>query len=175
MHPAVSVDLCRAEEAAAVAQLYRDAFPEEDLYPLVRQLSEGDCEVLALAARDEAGLAGHIMFTLCAVPGQPEPAALLAPLAVAPRAQRSGIGSALIAEGLTRLKDRGVAQVFVLGDPGYYGRFGFLPETHVAPPYALPPDWDGAWQSLWLSEPCTAAGGTLRVPAPWKHKVLWAP
>ncbi|WP_414898993.1 GNAT family N-acetyltransferase [Rhodovulum sp. YEN HP10] len=49
---------------------------------------------------------------------------LIGPLAVRPPRQGQGIGSALMAEAIIRLRAtcKGAALV---GDPGYYGRFGF--------------------------------------------------
>jgi putative acetyltransferase len=48
----------------------------------------------------------------------------LAPVSVAPHRQRSG---RLIRAGLARAAEDGWQGVFVLGDPGYYQRFGFSP------------------------------------------------
>jgi putative acetyltransferase len=44
---------------------------------------------------------------------------------VLPDLQRQGIGSMLIREGLQRLRLQGAAGCVVLGNPAYYGRFGF--------------------------------------------------
>ena len=49
----------------------------------------------------------------------------LGPVAVAPRDQGHGVGSALIRAGLAELAERGAAGCVVLGEPDYYGRFGF--------------------------------------------------
>ena len=49
----------------------------------------------------------------------------LAPLAVSPAHQCTGIGSKLVVVGLVRCKDHGFVAVVVLGDPNYYHRFGF--------------------------------------------------
>ncbi len=56
-------------------------------------------------------------------------ASLLGPLAVRPAYQRSGVGSALVIAGLGAAARTGVAQVFVVGEPSYYGRFDFRPAT----------------------------------------------
>ena len=50
----------------------------------------------------------------------------LAPLAVVPAFQRLGVGSALVSAGLERCRMERHAGVLVLGDPVYYGRFGFV-------------------------------------------------
>jgi putative acetyltransferase len=49
----------------------------------------------------------------------------LAPMAVIPHRQRTGIGSALVRAGLEECRRAGVAAVFVVGHPSYYPRFGF--------------------------------------------------
>jgi predicted N-acetyltransferase YhbS len=49
----------------------------------------------------------------------------LAPLAVLPDFQRRGLGAALVHAGLDHCRQRETDVVIVLGDPAYYGRFGF--------------------------------------------------
>jgi putative acetyltransferase len=49
----------------------------------------------------------------------------LAPVTVVPERQDAGIGSRLIRAGLERATADGWQGVFVLGEPEYYGRFGF--------------------------------------------------
>src|SRR5690606_25816722 len=49
----------------------------------------------------------------------------LGPVSVLPECQQRGIGSALIREGIARLKDLGARGCCLVGHPGYYGRFGF--------------------------------------------------
>lgn len=160
---------------ASIERLYPAAFPEEDLLPLVRQLLTEDPGILSLVAEAGEATVGHILFTLCGISGSDAKAALLAPLAVAPEWQRKGIGSALIREGLSRLKRDGVARAYVLGDPAYYGRSGFSPETGVAPPYPLPEEYREAWQSLGLGSAPLPDHGTLGLPDVWMQPALWAP
>ena len=92
-----------------------------------------------------------------------------------PQRQRKGIGSSLIREGLNRLKRDGVAHVYVLGDPAYYGRSGFRTETGVAPPYPLPEEYRDAWQSLSLPSAPLPGHGTLLLPKVWMQPALWGP
>ena len=165
----------RPSDLAAIETLYPDAFPDEDLLPLVRDLLKEEAIVLSLVGLAEGALAGHVVFTDCGLAGRPDKAALLGPLAVSSARQRQGIGSALVRAGLQRLEAAGTHQVFVLGDPAYYRRFGFAPDDGVAPPYPLPEEWRGAWQSLSLGAGKALLQGALSVPQPWRRRALWAP
>ena len=171
----IDIRLGRPEDLAALEALYPAAFPDEDLLTLVRDLV-GACDgVSSLVAVRDGVIVGQVAFTRCAVAGGRERIELLAPLAVAPAHQKQGIGSALVREGLRRLRDAGAALALVLGDPAYYGRFGFAPEDRVAPPYPLPAAWAGAWQSLRLGGGEPALAGVLQVPPYWMRPALWAP
>lgn len=163
------------QDSDAIEALYPRAFPDEDLVPLVLSLLKEPETALSLVASADDEVVGHVMFTYCRVADGKSSAALLAPLAVDPAWQRRGIGTALVEDGLSRLRDKGVQWVCVLGDPGYYGRLGFLAERRIAPPYPLPPEWDGAWQSLTLGEADGHPSGTLAVPVQWQQRALWAP
>jgi putative acetyltransferase len=162
-----------SDDGPAIEKLYPAAFPEEDLLPLVRQLLREDTGVLSLVAIAGDDHAGHIIFTICGIDDKPDRVALLGPLAVAPARQRQGVGSALIGAGLQRLKGAGISRVYVLGDPAYYGRFGFEPEEAVMPPYPMPVEWQGAWQSLCPQGDTPPLTGTLSVPPPWRQRTLW--
>jgi putative acetyltransferase len=120
-------------DLAAIELLYPEAFPDEDLLPLVRDLLREASAVLSLIGIFCSRLVGHVIFTKCSLVGSNASAALLGPLAVAPAQQRQGVGSAIVRAGLRRLEDADVSRVYVLGDPAYYGRLGFLPESCVMP------------------------------------------
>jgi predicted N-acetyltransferase YhbS len=81
----------------------------------------------------------------------------------------------MVRGGLQRLENAGVTQVYVLGDPSYYGRLGFKTETRVTPPYELPPEWVGAWQSQSLVSATTPRSGMLLLPRAWLEPALWTP
>lgn len=162
-------------DIAAIEKLYPDAFPDEDLLPVVRELLREGSTVLSLVGITDQTLVGHVVFTICSIAGRTDKVALLGPLAVAPNWQRRGIGGALIREGFQRLKSDGVSQVYVLGDPAYYGRFGFEPDSGVTPPYPLPEEWNRAWQSISLRGDEPPLNGKLSVPQPWLQPALWAP
>lgn len=163
------------DDDPAIEALYPAAFPDEDLLPLVRNLTHSDAGVLTLVARIGGTLSGHVMFTPCAVEGSDDRPALLGPLAVTPAAQRRGIGTALVSTGLHQLAEAAFTRVLVLGDPDYYGRFGFAREDLTRPPYPLPEAWRSAWQSLPLGPATLSPQGILKVHTPWQDPALWAP
>ena len=155
--------------------LYAAAFPEEDLLPLVRALMAEPSGVMSLVAEEGGALAGHVAFTMCGIEGQDVRAALLGPLCAAPDRQGRGIGSALVKAGLERLRADGVTAVLVLGDPAYYGRFGFAAGHVIAAPYDLPPEYMAGWQALALSPDGALPQGRLEVPPVWQVPALWLP
>jgi len=165
----------RRDDSAAIESLYPEAFPEEDLLPLVRSLLNDAVVAISLVGTIDTRIVGTAIFTKCGVLGNSADAALLGPLAVAPAWQRQGIGSAIVRAGLRRLEDAGVDRVYVLGDPAYYGRLGFLPESLVEPPFPLPAEWSGAWQSRNSGQITAPCAGKLSVPPQWLQPALWAP
>ena len=173
MKTATEITNTQPQDKSEILELYRSVFIEEDLTPLVKELLEKKTGTLSLIARSEGEMAGHICFTNCRVEGAREPVALLGPLAVPNQRQKQGIGLALIKEGLKYLEAEDIAIVFVLGDPAYYSRSGFQPETNIIPPYPLPDEWQGAWQSRSLVANGKAPQGKLLVPDVWMKKALW--
>ncbi len=163
------------DDLDTIESLYLEAFPDENLLPLVRDLMGDATVTLSLAGVVNSQLVGHLIFTNCGVAGSHASVALLGPLVVAPSWQGQGIGSAIVGAGLQRLETAGMDRVFVLGDPAYYKRLGFLPDTLVKPPYPLPAEWDGAWQSRKVGGVSTPLAGTLSVPRQWRQPALWAP
>ncbi|MFO1252666.1 MAG: N-acetyltransferase [Inhella sp.] len=92
---------------------------------IVRALRTAGALSLSLVAEQGGRLVGHIAFSPVTVAGQPGAWYGLGPLAVAPACQRQGLGAALVRQGLQQLQEQGAAGCVVLGDPAYYGRFGF--------------------------------------------------
>ena len=160
-------------DTAQIRALYPQAFPDEDLWPVVSALLKEGPQVISLATFDGDALVAHVLFTTCATKGQKQPGALLGPLGVIPSHQRQGLGDTLVRKGLERLENSGVSQVFVLGNPAYYQRFGFAPESHVLAPYPLPVEYGDAWQSLPLAARAPLQAGRLSLPEPWMDAALW--
>jgi len=155
-----------------IMALYPQAFPDEELRPVVGDLLDQQSGVLSLAAFKNETLVAHVIFAECSTGGD-RGGALLGPLAVLPAFQRGGLGTAVVEAGFVRLTDMDVTQVFVLGDPGYYSRFGFTCERRVRAPYALPEKWTEAWQSRLIENREALDAGKLILPAPWMQPELW--
>ena len=122
--------IVRAEQAAdavAVHRIHELAFGRRDEADLVDNLRGEGVILCSLVAEIDACPAGNVLFTRMWIGARTE-AVALAPVAVLPGHQRRGIGAALIREGLDRLRRLGEQIVLVLGEPGYYSRFGFSVE-----------------------------------------------
>jgi HAD superfamily hydrolase (TIGR01509 family) len=106
------------------------AFPthmEADLVDLAR--SRGRITLSMVATSQDDSVLAHVMFTpLTFDPPQLGRQGLgLGPIAVLPEFQHTGIGSRLMRAGLEHVRQLGFGFVVLLGDPGYYARFGFKP------------------------------------------------
>lgn len=97
---------------------------EQDLVRKLR-LSASYIPELSLVAVSDERICGHILFTKAKI--NDKTVLALAPLSVLPEFQRQGIGSALIRKGHERARDLGFTCSIVLGDPEYYGKFGYVP------------------------------------------------
>ncbi len=93
---------------------------------IVDALRAAGALTISLVAEDHDEIVGHVAFSLVTINGQPGRWYGLGPVSVAPARQRQGIGTALIETGLAQLRDLGAAGCVLLGDPAYYGRFGFV-------------------------------------------------
>jgi putative acetyltransferase len=92
---------------------------------IVQALRAAGALTISLVAEMSGQVLGHIAFSPVAISdGSPDWYGL-GPISVAPARQRQGIGTALMREGLTRLKALGANGCILVGDPDYYQRFGF--------------------------------------------------
>lgn len=118
------------QEESAVLAVHRAAFGREDEARLVASLrTAGRARFERLVERDGAVI-GHALFSPVRIAHGDDGLALgLAPMAVAPAWQRRGAGTALLEASLRELAETAHRAVVVLGDPAFYGRFGFRPAT----------------------------------------------
>lgn len=113
--------------------ILREAFPGPEEADLVTRLYDDGDVMISLVAVVGTEVCGTVVFSPMTAPFR---ALGLAPVAVRPDHQRQGVASALIHEGVELARVEGWDGIFVLGDPDFYQRFGFLAET--AAPYENP-------------------------------------
>ena len=111
----------------AIYDVEQRAFARVDEADLVERLVEEGDTVLELVAVKDGTVAGHVLFSRLYVEnaGERFPALALAPVAVVPELQGKGVGRALIEAAHDRLRKAGELLSVVLGEPAYYGRFGY--------------------------------------------------
>ena len=150
----------------AVRALHEAAFGRPVEGRLLEELREdaGFLPHLSLVAEDDGRLVGHGIATR----GRLEPLGIpvlgLGPLGVHPDAQRRGVGTALV-HALVAVAEAGDERLIaLLGDPAYYGRFGFVRSTEMG---VEPPDpaWGEHFQARLLTAP--PVSGTFRYAAPF--------
>jgi putative acetyltransferase len=101
---------------------------EADIVDRLRQTCQ---EYVSFVAIQDGSIMGHILFTPARI--EMERRVMegmgLAPMAVLPEQQRKGVGSQLVMAGFAKMADLRKPFVIVLGHPGYYPRFGFVPAS----------------------------------------------
>jgi putative acetyltransferase len=126
----------------AIRGVLEAAFGRPGEAELVEALRRGGGLVLSLVAEGGGAVVGHIAFSLIRIeaPGRSWPALALAPVGVVPPWQGRGVGGLLIRAGLALAAERGAGAVVVLGHPGYYPRFGFVPASRfgIRAPFPVP-------------------------------------
>jgi len=92
---------------------------------IIAALRAAKALTISLVAEMNGRVVGHIAFSPVTMSDSSPSWYGLGPVSVLPEYQRQGIGSALIQEGISRLKDLGAQGCCLVGHPGYYRRFGF--------------------------------------------------
>ena len=129
--PATTLRPETADDVDAIRDLVAEAFaavPYGDgtESAIVDRLRERGELTISLVAERAGRVVGHAAASPVRLSGGEPGWFGLGPVAVLPGHQRTGVGTALVARTLDLLRERtGAAGVVVLGDPGYYGRFGF--------------------------------------------------
>ena len=140
-HPSPRMHI-RAEhpqDVAALHTLTRQAFAEAphssqtEAFILDALRAAGALSV-SLVAEENGELVGHVALSPVQLDdGSPDWYGL-GPISVAPGRQGQGIGSALMHAAIDALRARGAAGCVLLGDPGYYQRFGFRADPRLRLP-----------------------------------------
>jgi putative acetyltransferase len=129
----------RPGDEEAVRRINRLAFGCEEEANVVDRLRRTCDEYLAFVATEDEKIVGHILFTPATLDASSVVGMGLAPMAVDPQHQNSGIGSLLVRHGLEYLSASGCPFVIVVGHPEFYPRFGF----ELASAHGLTCQWEG--------------------------------
>jgi putative acetyltransferase len=116
------VDAISEVTAAAFATLAVSQHTEQYV---VRALREAGALAISLVAELDGRVVGHVAFSPVAIGDGACGWYGLGPVSVLPEQQGRGIGRALIERGLGLVRERGGQGCALVGDPGYYARFGF--------------------------------------------------
>lgn len=99
---------------------------EQDFVNTLRESANYLPELDFAAYNDENELIGHILLTKFTVKtNKPVNAVLVAPLSIKANYRKQGFGGCLLKHALKTAAAHGYNAAFLLGNPDYYGRFGF--------------------------------------------------
>ena len=143
MHPTIRPE--RPADIAAIARLteaaFRDAAHTSHTEAfIVDALRRAGQLTLSLVAEEDGRLVGHVAISPVAISSGAKNWFGLGPISVAPDRQGRGIGTRLMNAALENLRGQHAAGCVVLGDPAFYGRFGFAVQPDMRLP-GVPPDY----------------------------------
>ena len=117
-------------DIAAIAALTQAAFAKAPRSSgsesaIVDALRAAGALTVSLLADVNGQLVGHVAISPVSISDGSQGWYGLGPVSVLPAYQGRGIGTGLINQALAQLQAKGAAGCVVLGEPGYYQRFGF--------------------------------------------------
>jgi putative acetyltransferase len=120
----------RSTDIDAIKQVTIAAFDgkwysDQTEHLIVDRLREVGAMSVSLVAEVDGKIVGHIAFSVVIIDGEDKGWFGLGPVSVSPEMQKQGVGSKLIREGLSQIKEKGAKGCVLEGDPDYYQRFGF--------------------------------------------------
>lgn len=133
IRPETPLDACVIEAVtiAAFAQAPHTNHTEQHIVRALRQAAQ---LTLSLVAEEAGTVIGHAALSPVQISDGARDWYGLGPISVLPNRQRCGVGTQLMRHVLGDLHLLGAAGCVVLGEPAYYGRFGFS----VQPALVLP-------------------------------------
>lgn len=160
------IDAIRAVIASAFANPDQPGVPTAEV-ALVDELRASDSWLPALslvAIEPPEDVIGHVLCTRGHIGSAPVLA--LAPLCVRPDQQRCGVGQALMHAVLGAADALDEPLVALLGDRGYYTRFGFRLAQDLSI-IAPAPEWTPHFQVRILTTYAASLSGSFTYPAPF--------
>jgi putative acetyltransferase len=152
----------RRETTADIADVFAveaAAFGRPDEARIVDAIRGTPDEIASWVATYSGRVVAHVLFSRVRIDGtSAADAVALGPVAVTPQRQGVGIGDALIRRGIEILGQQ-FDWLFVLGNPRYYGRFGFSLARTTGFEYQTP-GFERAFQVMPLRR-AVAGGGRV--------------
>ncbi|KAG1272769.1 hypothetical protein G6F65_011471 [Rhizopus arrhizus] len=143
---AADIAAIHALTAAAFATAEHSSHTADFIVDALR--ARGELAV-SLVAEVDGERVGHVAISPVAVSDGSSGWFGLGPISVLPGWQGQGIGAALMHAALEALRQQGARGCVLLGEPGYYGRFGFRAEPGLILP-GVPAEY---FQALCLRPP----------------------
>ena len=120
----------RESDLEEVFNLIHAAFGNRAESDLVKQLiSDGDVLINLLVESSDTIIGNVVVSKITMEPDIGLFCGGVAPVSVVPDQQSSGVGSKLMTAAINESKKMGMDALFLLGDPNYYKRFGFVVST----------------------------------------------
>lgn len=135
----------QSQDIEAISRLTEAAFRNEEYsshteHFIVNALRRTGQLSISLVAAEHDEILGHVAISPVSISSGVTGWYGLGPISVRPDRQGKGIGSALMWAALQQLRQQGAAGCVVLGDPAYYGRFGFKAHPGLELP-DVPPEY----------------------------------
>jgi putative acetyltransferase len=130
----------RAIEAVTISAFRNAPHAGHNEQFIVSALREAGQLTISLVAVAEGKVIGHVAVSPVSLSEGAPGWCGLGPISVLPEYQRRGVGARLMREALRTLRQKGAAGCVVLGEPAYYGRFGFLADPALVFP-GVPPEY----------------------------------
>jgi putative acetyltransferase len=158
--PTITIRRETPNDAAAVFDVESRAFGRPDEARIVDAIRDTSDAIASLVALEDERVVAHALFSRVHIDGVLRAtAAALGPVAVAPERQGRKIGDALIRRGIDVVRACGEFDLlFVLGNPRYYSRFGFVAAQPAG--FTFAPGTERAFQYMRLRG-APAGGGRV--------------
>ena len=120
-----------AIHAVTAAAFGSSAYGHHNEADIVEALRASGALTVSLVAVEDGDVIGHVAYSPVQITTAEGDWYGLGPVSVAPAWQRREVGGGLVRQGLQEIEALGAAGCVVLGDPAYYGRFGFVSDPAI--------------------------------------------
>ncbi len=164
------------QEKENIINLHLEAFGEKEgelIAKLVRSFLEME-DTISISIKKEGKEAANVIFTPFVFTEHPDTKCyLLAPLAVLPKYQGSGMTRELMKNAINHLTSIGAEVVFVLGVPDFYPKFGFeITDKETPYPHLL--SYKESWMALEIIKgSLKKLSGKTKAVEPFMQPFLW--